>query len=224
VALAGLDYVVSGLLHASDRQQADTRAMVFGGLAQLGLLFALIPSYGIYGAFAAKLAATLIQLVFKYVMMQRTFGALFSAGELLRLAVCGAALGAATYALLEAHWTVRVAAAVLLPVVALPGLALALGLFQPLRLLRYFARHRDAPDVATMRDLLDMAAADAREHARGRHTFDRRLLATLFYRVARYLHLNGRRRLAGVVTFSGGVATGARIDPESPTKPEWGAA
>ena len=35
VVLVGLDYVASSLLHASDRQRADARAMAFGGVAQL---------------------------------------------------------------------------------------------------------------------------------------------------------------------------------------------
>mgnify|MGYP003562526974 CR=1 FL=1 len=45
-------------------------------LTILALLFALIPAFGLYGALAAKLAATTIQLAIKYFHLRRSFGAI----------------------------------------------------------------------------------------------------------------------------------------------------
>jgi O-antigen/teichoic acid export membrane protein len=229
VILGGMDFVLSSLLHASDRQGADTRAMLFGGVAQVVLLLSLVPAFGLHGAFAAKLSATALQLALKHAHLRVAFGPILRPGELLKGIAVAIVLGAAVFAALDAGWMARLAAALALGLVALPLAGIASGLLQPLRLLRYLWRPRGATDVLTFGDLVDLATSDLREHARRvprqrRRGMDRRLAATLFYRVARHLHLNRRRLLARAITVIGSVATRARIDPASSTKPEWGTA
>ena len=228
VVLAGLDYVVGALLHASDRQQADTRAMVFGGLAQLGLLFALIPGLGIYGAFVAKVAATFVQASLKFLLLRAGFGRILRPGDAWRIAVVGLALGLGAWAVLETPWPVRWLGAFVLSFGALPLLCLATGLLQPLRWLRsrWYPRHAREPN--DLLDLADLVVSDAREHARRNRArprrLDRELAALLFYRLARYLYLRRSPLLAACVGRSGGVLTRRSIDPASPERPAWKAA
>jgi O-antigen/teichoic acid export membrane protein len=226
--LAGLDFVLGALLHASDRQHADTRAMLFGGLAQLTLLFVLVPRFGLAGAIAAKLAATAVQSGIKLALLQRAFPGVVRARDAARGALLLLVLGAATWPFVEANWPVRWMAALLLAGVALPALALVLGLVQPLRFLRATWKPRHATDAATFACLLDLVAADAREHARRpgsrRGRMDRRLAALLLYRVARFLHLAGWSRAAAALGRVARAATRLAIDPSSPRKPEWSAA
>lgn len=228
LVLAGLDFVFGALLHASDRQQADARAMLLGGMAQIALLAVLVPPLGLYGAAAAKLCATLVQAATKFVFLRRAFGPIVSVSDAARALAVGGLLALGALAMLEASWPLRWLAALVLAFVVLPLSALAVGLLQPLRLLRAHRRPGHAADAATVLDLLDLVVADAREHARrDRHRggrMDRRLAASLLYRVARYLHRSGRHRLAALVGRAGTVATRHAIDPASPTKPEWGTA
>ena len=227
VVLAGLDFVVGALLHASDRQQADARAMLFGGLAQLTLLLALIPAFGLYGALAAKVAATCVQAGIKFFFLRRAFGPILYSGDTWRLAVVALLLALGTWLALDAPWPLRWLAAGVLSFGVLPAACLVLGLVRPLRLLRLRWRPRHAQDAASFHDLLDFVAADAREHARrvrGRPVrMDRYFAAILLYRVARYLHLAGRARLAAALGRAGAFVTRCAIEPASRSSPGWSA-
>lgn len=223
--IAGLDFVLGALLHASDRQQADTRAMLYGGLAQLALLFALIPVIGLYGALAAKVMATLVQVTVKAVRLRRAIGPLLSPGDPARLVAIGALLGLAVWSVLDATWPVRWAMAFALAFAVLPALLLLSGLLRPLRLLRFHWRRREAREPWTTTDLLDLLVADARDHARLRGArpsrMDRRLAAVLLYRLARHFLLNDHARLAGAVRGGARALTRRDIDPSSPERPAW---
>jgi hypothetical protein len=225
LVVAGLDFVFGALLHAADRQQADTRAMLFGGLAQLALLFALIPAIGLYGALAAKVMATLIQVTIKAVQLRRAFGPIISLGDIARLAAIGALLAPAAWTVLGAPWPVRWAVAFALSFAVLPTLFLSFGLLQPLRLLRFHWRQRKAREPLTTTDLLDLLVADAREHARlagpRPAQMDRSLAAVLLYRLARHFHLNGHSRTAGAVRAGARALIRRDIDPTSPKRPAW---
>jgi O-antigen/teichoic acid export membrane protein len=221
--IAGLDFVFGALLHASDRQQSDARAMLLGGLAQLALLFALIPTLGLYGAVAAKVIATLVQASVKWLLLRRAFGPILAPGDGARVAVIGALLALAAWTVLDASWPVRWLAAIILSFAVLPALCLAFGLLQPLRLLRFYWRQHRAREPQSIADLLDLAVADAREHAQLRHRrptrMDRGLAAVLLYRLARHFHLNRRTRTAGVVRAVARAFTRREIDPSSPERP-----
>ena len=172
-----------------------------------------------------------MQLALKLIQMQRAFGTILGWADLLRAGLVALAVAAGVVAALDAGVVARVALAFVLAFGVLPLAALALGLLQPLRILRYAWRSRGFTDVAAFGDLLCAVAADAREHSRRRRGshgradhLDRGQVAMLCYRVARHFHLNGRRRLARAVKVGGEAATRLRIDPASPTKPEGGPA
>ena len=231
--LAGVDYVLSALLHASDGQRDDTRAMMAAGVVQVVLLVALIPPYGIYGAFIAKAVGHAIQGLLRYALLQRRFGSLLASGMALRVLVLLAALALAAWLLVGAAWWLRFAAVALAGGAVVPLAAIGLGILRPLRLLRYFWRTRGCTDVNTWRDLFDRVAADAREHARQVRreartsasrpaAADHRLAAALLHRAARHFHLNGRQRLARLLASCGGAMTRMPIDAGSPEGPGWG--
>jgi len=224
--IAGLDFVFGALLHAADRQQADARAMLLGGLAQIALLVALVPPLGLFGAVAAKLCATLVQAATKYAFLHSAFGPLLSIADAARALTVGGVLGLGVVLMLEASWPMRWVSAFLLAAFVLPLAGVAVGLIQPLRLLRAHWKPHHASDASTARNLLDLIVTDARDHARQeRHRragMDRKLAAVLLYRVTRYLHWNGHPRLALLVGRAGTLATRRTIDASSPTRPGQG--
>ncbi|MGD9602472.1 MAG: polysaccharide biosynthesis C-terminal domain-containing protein [Gammaproteobacteria bacterium] len=204
---AGMDFVASGILHASDQQAPDIRALTVGGILLSLLLLSLVPHWGIYGAFAAKTLATIVQCGLKFAAISNHVGRLFTAGEIARLTALVALTAVPVLASLSAPLGIRVAVTVAL--VPLITLSLAAGGFvQPLRLLRFYRRPRPVSDVASFADLLDMLAADERrrvavtrvgKHPGARTGGWRDRSAVPLYRLARFLFLRRRARAASLV-------------------------
>ena len=130
------------------------------------LLVALIPPYGIYGAFIAKAVGHAVQGLLRYALLARRFGPLLATGMALRVVALLAVLALAAWLLMGAPWWLRFAGVALVGGAIVPLAAISLGILRPLRLLRYFWRTRGCTDVNTWRDLFDRVVADAREHAR----------------------------------------------------------
>lgn len=203
--ICGMDFVISGILHASDRQTWDTRAAAVGGVFNAILLFGLIPVYGIYGALIAKVASTLIQAGFKYRWLRSDRTMILTQAELWRLALIIAACAAVTASLASAGVGLRVVGVALLGLAIIPSLFLATGLLQPLRLLRFYWHLRGTVDVHSLANLVNNVVADARlrnkilrkSGARQQRAFDPVLSSWACFQVAWHLQRNGRTGLAG---------------------------
>ncbi len=233
LVVAGMDYVTSSLLHASDRQAADTRAMAVGGVFNLVLLFWLVPLYGIYGALLAKLGATCVQCVQKLDSIDKSIGPLWRQGDSWRLILVVAAPLAVALATLGAPLPIRIPV-IVAAAIAVPGSMLALGLFQPLRLTRFYWRSRGAGDVRTLMDLVDVVVADQRRRSRMERRasasrraplrgIDRASAGVLLARVARHLMLRGVPAGAWCVARLNRHAFGVWVDPASAIGPGWAA-
>jgi O-antigen/teichoic acid export membrane protein len=66
-----LDMLLGGLLIASNRQKLELKVQVFGLVVYAGLLFLLIPFYGILGAAYATVIAMAIQASFRIICVDR---------------------------------------------------------------------------------------------------------------------------------------------------------
>jgi len=197
--VCGMDFVASGILHASDKQVMDTKAAAIGGAANASMLLALIPSMGIYGAFAAKAVSTLIQGAFKFRWISSVTGPLWKPGELARLAGIVAFYTALAIAAIDNSIWVRIAT-VLAGCLALPFVLIITGLLRPLRLLRFYTRPGVPTDIADLADLRRAVVADLRriDAVRGtsRGRMDRQAWSMIFAGLARYLSNRQRHRFA----------------------------
>jgi len=194
---SGLDFVASSILHASDRQTWDTKASAIGGVVNVALLFSLIPDFGIYGAFAAKLASTMVQGLFKIFMVEQATGQRWRQSESLALGLVIAAVTLLGVLVLHAPLLWKLVVIVLLGLVLLPALFMISGLFRPLRLLRFYWRPRGAQDVISIQDLIDVIVSDARRTRNDR--LDRSMFALITQRLASYFDRRDRSRLAGIL-------------------------
>ncbi|MCK5667358.1 MAG: polysaccharide biosynthesis C-terminal domain-containing protein, partial [Thiotrichaceae bacterium] len=204
---AGMDFVASGVLHASDRQTSDVQATAVGGVVNVGLLFGLIPVYGIYGAFVAKTVATVLQCVIKFHFIRSIIGRLWSFKEVVKLMLVIAVVTAMIPLFLDAHFILKMIATIFVGIVMVPLSLLVLGLFKPLKLLRFYWRDRHAKDVDNFINLLDTIVADRRRHIREKRKYngmrsvnnsalDRGVVAVILYRFYRYLWLQNNKVLA----------------------------
>ncbi len=207
--VAGMDYVGSSMLHAIDRQGIDTHAMLIGGAVNVALLFWLIPPYGIYGAFFAKLAATSVQSYLKFRVLNRMIEVEFGAGEAARFGLVVFFLGAGAMALADAGLSLRLGAIAAVAVLV-PICMLVAGILSPLRLLRFYWRPRHACDVTSIGDLVDVVVSDSRRRDRvlkagathvktdtGR--IDRAAIGVMLMRIGRFFHLRGNARTESLV-------------------------
>lgn len=191
----GMDFVASGILHASDRQVLDTKAAAIGGAANAAALLALVPVFGVYGAFIAKTGSTLLQSLFKFRWITSVTGPVLDVFEFLRMVCVVAVYAAAAIAAIDAPLWIRIAVAAA-GCAALPLLLVGAGLFRPLRLLRFYTRPRPVTGIVTLGDLRAALVADLRRNdlasgaRRGR--LDRSAWSTLFARVAALLRARGR--------------------------------
>lgn len=223
MVVAGMDYVTSSLLHASDKQAVDTRAMLVGAAVNLILLFWLVPKFGIYGAFMAKAGATLVQCWQKLHAINQFVGPLWKSGEIRRMLIVVFALGAIALAFVDSGLLTRLLI-IFSAILFLPAMMLSLGLFQPIRLLRYNWRNRGAADVATGADLIDVLVADFRRRTRlsrrqsqlqpyVSRNIDRPTMGVVLARIARWLQLGGHQIWAGRVAGIGRRGFRVWIDP-----------
>ena len=229
--ISGMDFVASGVLYASDLQVLDTRAMAVGGAASLILLYALVPVYGVYGAFIAKVVATLLQGAMKFIFIDKRIGPLWRAGEMWRLSLVIGVVASLALLFMNAGVFAKGFAVLVVGLVILPALTLRLNLFQPLRLLRFYWRGRKASDVTGVSELIDVVVADLRRHKRCSRRHDggrysrrhevRGLLALLLYRLSRFLYLQGRLQLALIGTRANRALTRTHIEPSSRIGPGW---
>lgn len=208
--ICGMDFVASGILHASDRQILDTKASALGGAANTALLFTLIPVLGIYGAFIAKVSSTLLQGVFKFHWVSEGPVSILGARDVLRLAVIVILVALLTMLLVEAGFVLKLCAMVFVGLILLPVSFIGTGLFQPLRLLRFYWHPKGATDPGCLDGLVDTAVADMRRSARvqklhpsRRSRPGRPLAALLSFRLAKFLHLNEKHRLATTTEWIG---------------------
>ena len=231
LVVAGMDYVTSSLLHASDRQGADARAMAVGAIFNLTLLFWLVPLYGIYGALLAKLGATLVQCVQKLYFIDKLVGPLWQPGESRRFLLAFAAVGVTALVFIDTSLVARLTVVVVAGLL-LPALMLVLGLFQPLRLLRFYWHGRAAGDVTSVAELIDVIVADARHRSRemrrvtGRlatsdQRMDRAFAGVILARVARHLYLRGRTIAADRVSRLNRMVFRVWVDPACMIGPGW---
>lgn len=203
--VAGLDFVASGILHASDQQSPDVRAATVGGALLTVLLLLLIPQWGIYGAFAAKIIATTAQTILKFAAIQGAVGAVNNRADLARLIALSLLIAIPSGLGLEASLISKLALSLAL-VLLVPMFMFLGGAVQPLRMLRYYRRPRAVDDVATITDLLDMLVSDDRRYTRtsgANHKIGlswRSRVATILYRLARFLFLNRYFRLSNLFT------------------------
>ena len=237
---AGLDFVASGILHASDQQAQDACAMVLGGISNAALLLLLVPKVGIYGAFAAKIVASSVQAGAKFFLIEKRLGPFWRLHECLRVLGVVVVVALSTLVALRGNLPLRLIAIFGMGLFVIPALALSLGLLQPFRLLRFYWREHGARDVKGITDLLDFVARDARRSTRQRRRpalsgvqrpqpgIDLRCLALVLARVTRFLHLRGHPRssaLAGQISHllarrAGVAAPSLRARPAY-EPPEW---
>lgn len=201
--ICGMDFVASGILHASDRQTWDTRASALGGGVNSTLLFVLVPVLGIYGAFIAKVVSTLLQSMLKFLWISEGPVAILGARDALRLTAIVALVALLALLLVDAAVVLKLVAMVLVGLLLLPASFIGTGLFQPLRLLRFYWHPRGTTDPARLEGLVDRVVTDLRRSARvhcrqksRRPLPDRRLTALLSAHLAEFLWLNGKHRLA----------------------------
>ncbi|MEW6676501.1 MAG: oligosaccharide flippase family protein [Pseudomonadota bacterium] len=185
--ICGVEFFLSSILHASDRQMQDTQASAVGGGANLMLLFGLIPVLGIFGAYLAKVGSTLVQGLIKAVLVKRIIGLNWRGRDSLALAVVILPLVILGGLALSAPLVLKLFLILLAGAVYVPGAFVLTGLFHPLRLLRYYWHPRHAPDVAGLGDLLDVIVADARPCRRP--AVRRAALALMATRLARHFYL-----------------------------------
>jgi hypothetical protein len=129
------------------------------------LLFALVPAYAALGALAAKAGTSILQAALRLRAVRATIGPLWHRGDGIRLVALVALFAAAGWILADAALAVRIVAVAC----ALPGVPIAmvaLGLFRPLRVLRYFARRHPRQRSQSEGDVVLLAAADVRRYAR----------------------------------------------------------
>jgi len=230
--ISGMDFVAGGLLNAADQQEPDMRAMAVGGTVNVALLFMLIPSYGIYGAFLSKVVGTAVQGVIRFRLIEKWIGPLWHVSDLLRLFAVIATLSALTLIFIDAGIVAKGFMVLLTGFVILPLLMLGLGLFRPFRLLRFYWRPRGASDVEGMTNLIDVIVADLRRHTRfkrqqcsstscQRYGLDRGLSAVLFYRLARFFHLAHRDGLARIITQANRKLTNVHVESNFQVGPGW---
>ncbi|HAC34683.1 MAG TPA: hypothetical protein DCF45_09225 [Gammaproteobacteria bacterium] len=223
--IIGLDFVASGILMASDEQGGEVRSTAFGGGSSVLFLFTLIPMFGMYGAFIARVTATLIQLVVKFWYLERSIGSLWSKLQLFRLLLIAAVSYSLIPFLLAVDLPMRLLMVLLYLVVGVPVLVLLTRYFQPLRLLRFYFRRINATDVDSLPNLLEVMVSDQRAVNRYKNRGVKEnpqspaRVAVIGYRVARFLRLQGYARLAGCLTYIRQVVFGLYVDSTVQTGP-----
>jgi hypothetical protein len=209
--LCAMDFVASGVLHAADRQRWDTKASAIGGVANVALLFGLIPLYGIYGAFAAKVGSTALQSVLKFAWLEPAAGVRWRSRELAALAGAVAGTGALAWLLADAAFAWKLAGIAAVAVL-LPAWMISTSLLRPVRLLRFYWR-----GGAEARGLIDTAVRELRRARRD--ALDRETASLLLHRLARFMHLRRRTRIAALLSRGGAWLLAAHIDPTCPEGP-----
>ncbi|MCG3187141.1 MAG: hypothetical protein IOMNBAOH_01738 [Rhodocyclaceae bacterium] len=210
----GLDFVASSVMHASDMQSWDTKASAIGGASNVALLFGLIPEYGIYGAFAAKLGSTCVQGAIKFFIIEKATSLGWRTRELISLfAIIGFVVTfGATF--LHAPLLVKLPIIMFMSAAVVPCLFAWTGLFRPVRVLRYYWRPRRATDVWGLANLIDVVVAEFRCHRRSR--LDRTTLALVVPPLARYFHLRGQATMASLC-----LDTAKVLCPMDPHTTDW---
>jgi len=204
---AGMDFVASSVLHASDRQTSDVQSTAVGGVVNVSLLFTLIPVYGIYGAFVAKTVATVLQCVIKFYFIRSIIGKLWSLKEIVKLTLLIAVVTAMVPFFLDAHFVFKLIGSFFVGFIFVPSLLLVFGLLQPLKLLRFYWRNRHANDVKNLPDFLDIMVQDSRRRTKllrkynlvkesGCFGIKRGVLGIALYRISRYFWLRNNKVLA----------------------------
>jgi serine acetyltransferase len=197
-----------------------------GGVANIGLLFGLVPGYGMYGAFIAKTAATVLQCAIKFRFMRRMIGPLWSARELIRLALVLATVAALVPLFLGSHLLLKILGILLVGLIIVPVMMLALGLLHPLRLLRFYWRNQYAADVDSVVNLLDTVVADLRRHTQEKRHYashgnarrfgvDRGTIAIMLHRMARFFLLRDKHAAAAALQQLGVLVSSVNIERSS---------
>lgn len=228
LVIAGIDHLCSSLLHSSDMQIEDTRALTLGAFFYVAALFFLVPAVGILGAIAARLIHNLAQLIFRLRALEKTVCGMLALRDIFRVLALMAVLGVIALLTVDANLWLKILVS-LFAVTLGPALMVVIGLFQPLRILRFFRRNREKPDSATMSGLLDMIAMDLRRYSRyhnaqgrrntNRHVLNKSQIAVLLYRISHYFHCRGMRGIAQKMTRVGSKVTGVVIAPDSEIGP-----
>ncbi|MFO0947992.1 MAG: flippase [Planctomycetota bacterium] len=94
--VTALDQVMTMLLLAGHQQRFDLAVLVLSFTTYVGLLFLLIPPYGIVGAAVATAATASVQLAFRHAMVRWRLGVGGLPTVLIRPMVAAAAMGATT--------------------------------------------------------------------------------------------------------------------------------
>ena len=220
IFITGMDFLASGILHASDEQTADIRSNTLGGGVLTVLLLALVPAYGIIGALLAKVVSSLTQGILKFVAMNRSVGLILGCADFLQLALLAFMVSAPVIWLLDGSVLIKLAVVVLTVTITLLFLIFS-NSTHPMRILRFYRRPQIVDDVTTVANLVDMLLADERRrtrqfrhgmaHAGGRHA-QRDRLAVILYRCARFLYLKRRVLLAGALTHLNTLLFSCAID------------
>jgi O-antigen/teichoic acid export membrane protein len=204
---AGMDFVASGILHASDKQTFDVKAIAIGGGVNIALLFWLIPIYGIYGAFVAKIVAIVLQCIIKFHYMKLIIGRIWSFKELMKLMLVVFLTALMVPLFLGASFIVKVIGSLIVVVVLVPLSMLMLGFFSPILFLRFYWRKKGAQDVSQLNDLIDIIVEDNRQNTKQQRKYntkkeplllvlERSVFSIVLYRLCRYLWLKGNKKLA----------------------------
>jgi len=174
--IAGLDFVASGVLHASDLQTPDTRAMAVGGVINLVLLFGLVPIFGIYGAFIGKMIATTVQGVIKFRIIEQSVGRLWQAVDFYRVAILVAMLATLALVFLNSGFFAKVGIS-LVVLFGVPVLLVLLGILQPLKLLRFYVNPYRMQLAAEQNSELDAEPAAETEPPKPLNALDQLCIA-----------------------------------------------
>jgi|GEM_PF-2986698 len=228
--VAGMDHLSSSLLHASDMQLQDARALALGSTCYAGLLLWLVPEMGLIGAVIARAITAMVQLGVRLRALQAKLGCLVTWADCIRLCLFLGLLIIVAAATLNAGFLVK--SLLILPglLLLLPLAAISLGLFRPLRVLRfYWPKEKDLEDAGRPRSLFGNLVADSRRlqrmrrqervFRRGGENQHRGALAVILFRLASSLQQSGYSLAARVLTIMCAILTGVAIDPRSAIGP-----
>jgi O-antigen/teichoic acid export membrane protein/serine acetyltransferase len=211
LAIGGIDLVLASILHATDHQVKDTRALVMGSIVYCVLLVILIPIWSIYGALMSLVGAVLVQGSMRLYFVKQNMPNLFSLGELQRLTF--AAIGTVIFLCviydLNLFW--QLIWIILFTTILFPIMLNQLKLFYPLRWICYFLKpmnHYD--DVNSLAAVIAFLAVDSRRIRKFKkikrpgwetsvYPGNLNFLAIVLYRLSRYFLLNKRNRLSRIL-------------------------
>jgi O-antigen/teichoic acid export membrane protein/serine acetyltransferase len=212
--LGGLDQSASAVLNAIDAQKHDARAALFGLSLYALSLFVLVIPYGVYGAFAASCAAISAEFFIRLKSINRILPILPKTNELLRLIIV---LVLFIYLTLlwwgKPLWS-ELLAVIVMATLILPAMLALGGIFQPLRLVRYFRKPNYPVDVKSCTNLLDTIIADKRrEKVYRRRWKNMGSVAVTMYRISRYFYLSGHTGVAQLFRIFNSIITKSEIKP-----------